>query len=165
MHDLDRSIIYLMRYIVLSVESAVNKQAVAHGLRIEEIWVLFRVLANENQTVGELADETGIEKSTLSRVLTRMEASRLIIKHRARENQRTVRIKLTERGRVLARARHPTFRDFEALVVQGLAASDVRNLKNALVRMMQNARSIGEAEQRDLEKPALKPRAKRLVES
>jgi MarR family transcriptional regulator, organic hydroperoxide resistance regulator len=143
MEEMDRSTTYLMRRIVSAIETAVNKRARARGVRIEEIWVLFRLLAKDNQTVGELAVETGIERSTLSRVLTRMQEKRLVNRRRLEQDQRTVRITLTDKGQLLAQSRHPTFRDYEALVVRGFSAEEVRLLKSMLIRMIPNAIDIG----------------------
>ena len=156
MKQTNHSVGYLMRLVVMSTEAAINKHARDHGLRIEEIWVLFRVLAKENLTVGELAAETAIERSTLSRVLTRMEAKRLVVKQRLHADQRIVRIRLTDKGRLLARARHPTFRDYEALLVRGIGAEEVRKLKAMLMRMVANAGMIAPDDVEGVSLPLIK---------
>ncbi|MBT7527338.1 MAG: MarR family transcriptional regulator, partial [Rhodospirillales bacterium] len=73
----DRSIPFLMHRIVEQVEALVNDWARPLGLKIEGVRVLFRLLAG-NRTVNELARLTGIEISTLSRLLGRMEEMGMI---------------------------------------------------------------------------------------
>jgi DNA-binding MarR family transcriptional regulator len=159
MDEMSRSIAYLMRRVVLSIEAEVNKHAKAYDLRIEEIWVLFRLIAQDNQTVGELAGETGIERTTLSRLLTRMQAKGLLKRRRAIGDQRAVTISLSDKGRALGHARHPTFRDYESVILSGISAAETQQLKKLLLRMAANAATIGS----DMPVPVVKPAAPRKL--
>ena len=153
MDEMSRSLAYLMRRIVLSIEAEVNKHARAHDLRIEEIWVLFRLMAQDNQTVGELAGETGIERTTLSRLLTRMQAKGLLKRRRVTDDQRAVTVSLSQKGRALGQARHPTFRDYESVLLKGISAGETQQMKRLLLRMAANAATIGA----EMPLPVVKP--------
>jgi DNA-binding MarR family transcriptional regulator len=142
MDDLDRTLGYLMHRIVSSIETAVNRRARKHGLRIEEIRVLFRLFARDRQTVGELANETGIDRTTLSRLLTRMQNRGLLRRLRTAEDHRTVRLSLTKKGEELAQERQPTFRDYESIIVRGISPGEVKAFKATLIRMVANAADV-----------------------
>lgn len=142
MDTLERSLPYLMQGIVARIERAVNKRAREHGLRIEEIHVLFRLFAKDYQTVKELAVQTGIEPSTLSRLLVRMQHKSLIRKRRQSEDNRAIRVSLTDKGRKLAQARQPTFREYESIILRGFSAEDAQMIRSALMRMTMNIEEI-----------------------
>jgi DNA-binding MarR family transcriptional regulator len=142
MEPMERSVPYLIQGIVARIERAVNKRARAHGLRIEEIHVLFRLFAKDYQTVKELAVQTGIEPSTLSRLLVRMQRKALVRKRRQSADNRAIKVSLTDKGRKLAQARQPTFREYESVILRGFSAEDAKLIKAALVRMTANAEEI-----------------------
>ncbi len=142
MEPMERSLPYLMQGIVARIERAVNKRARKHGLRIEEIHVLFRLFAKDYQTVKELAAQTGIEASTLSRLLVRMQRKSLIRKRRQSDDNRAVQVTLTDKGRKLAQARQPTFREYESIILRGISAEEARMVRAALIRMTANAEEI-----------------------
>ena len=142
MDVMERSLPYLMQGIVARVERAIHKRAREHGLTIEEIHVLFRLLAKDYQTVKELAEQTGIEPSTLSRLLVRMQKKGMLCKRRQSDDNRAVKVMLTDKGRDLAQARHPTFREYEKIILRGFSAQEAQSFRVALLRMAQNIEDI-----------------------
>jgi len=142
MDPMERSLPYLMQGIVARIERAVNRRARKNGLRIEEIHVLFRLFAKDYQTVKELAAQTGIEASTLSRLLVRMQRKALIRKRRQADDNRAVQVTLSDKGRKLAQARQPTFREYESIILRGIGAEEARVVRAVLIRMTANAEEI-----------------------
>src|SRR5215471_2842472 len=86
-------------------------------------------VCRDRQTVGELASETGIDRTTLSRLLTRMQSRGLLRRLRTAEDHRTVRLSLTKKGGELAQERQPTFRDYESIIVRGISQGEVKAFK------------------------------------
>ncbi len=139
----DRSIPFLMHLITGQVEELVNKWARPLGLRIEGVRVLFRLLAGD-RTVNEVARLTGVELSTLSRLLTRMEGMGLIARRRDAADGRSVIISLTAKGRKLALQHQPVyFKDYETILMKGFSPEEARHVRDLIVRMLDNLEQSG----------------------
>lgn len=140
----DRSIPFLMHRIVTRVEALVNKWARPLGLKIEGVRVLFRLLAGD-RTVNELARLTGVELSTLSRLLGRMSEAGLITRRRDEADGRSVIVSLTDKGRKLALEHQPVyFKDYEAILLDGFSPAEARQVRELVVRMIDNLERAGE---------------------
>ncbi len=138
-HDTeDRSIPFLMHRIVGQVEARVNKWARPLGLKIEGVRVLFRLLAGD-RSVNELARLTGVELSTLSRLLGRMGEAGLIVRRRDAADARSVIVSLTPKGRKLGLEHQPVyFKDYETILMRGFSAEEARLARDLIVRMLDN---------------------------
>lgn len=143
MNDLERSLPFLMHLIVSEVETEVNKHARAYGLKIEGVRVLFRLLAKDHMSVNELARLTGIETSTLSRLLDRMSAKGLLKRSRDSSDKRSVQVSLTVKGRKLAQQHRPVYyKDYDKVLLAGFDAAEGAAFRAALLRMLDNLRDI-----------------------
>jgi len=143
MSDLERSLPFLMHLIVSQVETEVNKHARAYGLKIEGVRVLFRLLAKDNLSVNELARLTGIETSTLSRLLDRMSDKGLLRRTRDVNDKRSVLVGLTPKGRKLAQQHRPVYyKDYDKLLLAGFNAEEGATFRKQLLRMLDNLRDI-----------------------
>ena len=71
------------------------------GLTYLQYLSLRLLWAGDGVTVGQLCAALGLETSTLTPLLKRMEAAGLLTRARGREDERQVRVTLTERGRAL----------------------------------------------------------------
>jgi DNA-binding MarR family transcriptional regulator len=139
----ERTIPFLMHQVVHFVESSVNERAKPYGLRIEGVRVLFRLVAQDNRSVNELSSLTGIEKSTLSRLLDRLEKRGLVKRGRDPEDGRSVIVSLTAKGRKLAQKHRPVYyRDYEGILLQGFDENEVARFRSDLVRMLENVQKL-----------------------
>jgi DNA-binding MarR family transcriptional regulator len=71
------------------------------GLTYPQFLVMVALWEKDDQTVGEIGDMLLLESSTLTPLLKRLEAARLVHRTRDREDERVVRIQLTAEGRAL----------------------------------------------------------------
>ena len=134
----DRSIPFLMHQIVGHVEALVNKWARPLGLKIEGVRVLFRLLGGD-RTVNELARLTGVEISTLSRLLGRMSNMGLLTRRRDEADARSVIVSLTDTGRKLALEHQPVyFKDYEDILMSGFGAAEAKAFRERLINMIEN---------------------------
>ncbi len=134
----DRSIPFLMHQVVGRVESLVNKWAKPLGLKIEGVRVLFRLLGGD-RTVNELARLTGVEISTLSRLLGRMSAMGLILRRRDAGDARSVIVSLTDKGRKTALEHQPVyFKDYENVLFAGFSEDEAAIFRRQLTQMIAN---------------------------
>ncbi len=134
----DRSIPFLMHQIVGRVEALVNKWARPLGLKIEGVRVLFRLLGGD-RTVNELAGLTGVEISTLSRLLGRMSAMGLLTRRRDAADARSVIVALTDSGRRMALEHRPVyFKDYEEILLAGIGPEQAAMFREVLLAMIAN---------------------------
>ena len=152
-----------MHLIVSEVETEVNKHARAYGLKIEGVRVLFRLLAKDHLSVNELARLTGIETSTLSRLLDRMSAKGLLRRSRDTSDKRSVLVSLTTKGRKLAQQHRPVYyKDYDRLLLSGFSAEESAAFRRGLLRMIDNLRDIKVDFAKTLDNAAAAPRQRAL---
>jgi MarR family transcriptional regulator, organic hydroperoxide resistance regulator len=108
------------------------------GLSVLSVRVLAVLSLNREAAVGELADATSIDPSTLSHILRRLERGKLIAKVRQEHDNRSVRVLLSPKGRALAKRCFDTAVHHERMLTRGLQAAEVRALKAALERLYSN---------------------------
>jgi len=101
--------------------------------------VLVSLWAKDDQTVGSLGEMLFLESSTLTPLLKRLERLEFLTRNRDPEDERQVRIRLTEKGAAL----RETARDFPSCVdgatgLQGDALrklrDDIRSVRSALYK-------------------------------
>jgi DNA-binding MarR family transcriptional regulator len=71
------------------------------GLTYPQYLVLNVLWRDDQQSVGVIADQLGLESSTLTPVLKRLEGAGLVHRARNPENERQVIVELTEKGHAL----------------------------------------------------------------
>ena len=90
------------------------------GLTYPQYLVMVVLWEGTEQTVGSIGDRLFLRSSTLTPLLKRLEASRLIIRGRNRSDERVVNISLTALGQAL----HGTAKTVQAAVSHGTGLSD-----------------------------------------
>jgi DNA-binding MarR family transcriptional regulator len=111
------------------------------GLSVLSVRVMAVLSLNGGATVGELAEATSIDQSTLSHILRRLERQKLVQKTRQDHDNRSVKVSTTAKGRVLAKKCHATAVKHDRLLTRGLPASEVRALKSALHQLYANVKA------------------------
>jgi DNA-binding MarR family transcriptional regulator len=71
------------------------------GLTYPQYLVMMLLWENDHQTVGQLGSRLALDSGTLSPLLKRLTAAGLVTRHRRVEDERSVSIALTEKGRAL----------------------------------------------------------------
>ncbi len=72
------------------------------GLTYPQYLALSALAARDGQSVGEIGAELRLESNTLTPLLKRMEAAGWLTRQRDAQDERQVRLRLTEEGRALA---------------------------------------------------------------
>jgi DNA-binding MarR family transcriptional regulator len=127
------------------------------GVRMGELFVrriapydvtlpMYRVLASLWETgdrrLGDLAAATTVEVSTLSRLIGEMKRKGLVSRRRCEDNERTVAINLTAKGRALAEELMPIAQHFEDVAVRDFSADEVARIKTVLATVYSNLDAI-----------------------
>jgi MarR family transcriptional regulator, organic hydroperoxide resistance regulator len=123
---------YLFKHIHSQLQVASAGHLAKFGVNVA-VWRILAVLWEHGELAHrELSELTSIEVSTLSRISKAVQREGLIRRTRTQEDQRTVRVTLTEKGRALTQAIIPSAHDWQAEIVGKMSAQDVKNLTRIL---------------------------------
>jgi DNA-binding MarR family transcriptional regulator len=108
----------------------------ALGLTYPQYVTIICLWEQDNQTVKGLSENLFLEPSTLTPMLKRLEAMGHVRRERDKEDERSVRVSLTDAGRQL-RERAFDYREITAKA-SGLSADEFRTLQKAIVNLRTN---------------------------
>jgi DNA-binding MarR family transcriptional regulator len=106
------------------------------GLTYPQYLVLVVLYEEDDQTVGRLGDKLFLDSSTLTPLLKRMESVGYVTRQRDPQDERQVRVRLTQQGRSM-REKVAGFRG-GLLKATGLAPENVSRLRRELVKLRAN---------------------------
>jgi DNA-binding MarR family transcriptional regulator len=106
------------------------------GLTYPQYVTIISLWEEGRQTVKGLSENLFLEPSTLTPMLKRLEAMGYVRRERDREDERSVRVSLTEAGRQL-REKGFDYREITARA-SGLAPEEFRTLQKAIVNLRTN---------------------------
>ena len=102
----------------------------AIGLTYPQYLVMMLLWEEDNQTVGQLGARLSLDSGTLSPLLKRLTTAGLVTRHRRVEDERSVAIALTDKGRAL---RDKAFAISEEMIgAIGFDAAEFDDLKSRL---------------------------------
>jgi DNA-binding MarR family transcriptional regulator len=108
----------------------------ALGLTYPQYVTIICLWEQDNQTVKGLSEKLFLEPSTLTPMLKRLEAMGYVRRERDKEDERSVRVSLTDTGRAL-REKAFDYREITAKA-SGLSPDAFRTLQNAIVDLRTN---------------------------
>jgi len=100
--------------------------------------VLVELWHNGDHRLGELAEQTSIDLSTLSRLLVTMQRNGLIVRRRSGLDGRALSLTLTPRGMELTERIVPHALHYEDVAMRRLSERDVLKLKELLKTVYDN---------------------------
>jgi DNA-binding MarR family transcriptional regulator len=98
---LDDQLCYAIYSAGMAIQRAYKPLLDTLGLTYPQYLVLNSLWHEDGQAVGRIAERLGLESSTLTPVLKRLEAAGLVRRTRNPKNERQVLVALTEAGRAL----------------------------------------------------------------
>jgi DNA-binding MarR family transcriptional regulator len=142
MLDLSRYLPYLLNRAGTHIATSFTQAVREHGVTLPVWRVLAALHQRDGQRVGDLAELTAIEFSTLSRVLDLMRRKGLASRRRTRGDGRGVTVHLTASGRAVTERIIPIARHYEAMALAGFSAAEADQLRAMLVRLYANMQRI-----------------------
>lgn len=100
-----------------------------------------QLFVQDGTTQSEIANQLGVQGATVTNMLQRMEEAGLVTRQRDREDNRLVRVYLTEEGRAKERSINEQFSKVEAATFAGFSDEDRAILRALLRRMLSNMNS------------------------
>lgn len=129
--------------------------------------VMVALWESGDQRLGNLAERTSIDFSTLSRLLLNLQRRQFVVRRRSGVDGRALSVSLTEKGRAMTERIIPIARHYEEVATEGLDETDLKRLRKMLVRLFTNiqtfdaeyaARQQGDAKKKPVRRKA-QPRA------
>ncbi len=103
--------------------------------------LLCRLFIHDGMTQSDIADQLSVQGATVTNMLQRMEETGLVTRRRDDEDNRLVRVNLTDTGRERERAITGQFVKLERAVFEGISDSDRVVLRQLLNQMLHNMSS------------------------
>lgn len=129
------SVQYLAQRIGYLLDQAIHPYLVEHDLTLDMWRVIYILKIVGDHNLIELSRATGINSSTLSRMIGRMHKRGLISRERSIVDNRTVTVKLLDAGMEIFEAVLPFSQKMHTLVVQDFDPDEVPVLKSYLRRL------------------------------
>lgn len=160
--ELSEHLPYLFKHIYSQLEVASTGALAAFGINVA-VWRILAVLwQHDDLSHRELSELTSIEVSTLSRISKSVQKQGLIRRKRTPQDQRTVRVTLTDKGRDVVQQAIPSAEGIQADIIGNLPKADVTNLIRILHVIVENLNRYSQADDLEVEvpaKPATAPKA------
>ena len=138
MGPLDSYLPYLLNRAGARIATAFGEEVRPLGATLQ-IWrVLAALRESDGQRMGDLSATTSIDVSTLTRLVDSMEKKELVVRSRDPADARAVVLYVAPEGRRLTRRLLPIAERYEKVALQGFAAGEAEQLRDALRRLYAN---------------------------
>jgi len=138
MKPLDDYLPYLLNRAGARIAASFTQVVRDYGITLPMWRVLAALNEQDGQRMGDLADRTAIDASTLSRVIDAMERHGLVRRARQNDDARSVAVHANEAGRTMTQRIVPLALHYETVALQGFSGTQAKLLKRMLVRLYRN---------------------------
>lgn len=108
------------------------------GLSVAQWRILSSLSAKRSATVNDLVACTAMKQPTVSKAVTEMEATKLIVRDQIDRDQRVVHLSLSPKGVDLLNSLRPLATKHVQLAQHGLDARDIETLQSLLGKLLEN---------------------------
>lgn len=123
---------YLLRTTWNSVAKMYNEQALGYNATMVTAFTLLSIDPKEGSLSMSLGPKMGIEPTSLSRTLNKLEKEGLIVREGSKEDRRVVIIRLTKKGLEMRDISKKHVLDFQQKINSTLTANEIKILTKAL---------------------------------
>lgn len=138
MGPLDHYLPYLLNRAGARLAASFEKDVRPLGASLQTWRVLAALRARDGRRMGDLAETTAIEVSTLTRLVDGMERRRLVNRQRDPADARVVLLHVAPAGRRLTERLLPIADRYERVALAGFSTREAETLRRALRRLYAN---------------------------
>lgn len=131
----DLNLMDALAQLTFAIQGSLAKRAAHHDLSLIQTRLL-GVLRDRQPTMQELARLLDLDKSSVTGLIDRAELRRLVRRVPSSDDRRSVRVKLTSRGRRVIRQVVTAFRLDIDVATASLTSSDKDNLRSLTTRVI-----------------------------
>lgn len=147
---------FLLNRVAARTSDAVNREFRPMGINVFSARVLILLHLDEASTVGELAEKAGLDQSTLSHILRRLERDGLLKRIRVVHDNRSVLVSLTPAGQEAGKQCWAAAKNHDRIMRTGLSDAQVKVLQKLLGRLYENIPDFDERARRSAPAPSRK---------
>ena len=136
--DLQEFLPYLLNRAGMRIGVMFSHDVAPYGVTLPMWRVLLELWNAADHRLGDLAERTTIDLSTLSRLIVSMQRQRLVTRRRSGSDGRALSLTLTAKGTTLVETIAPFAIYYEKLAMKGLTSSEIAELKRLLRRVFAN---------------------------
>ena len=139
-------IFYLISRVTLTVTSALKKEFIAAGMKQAKpayLGVLISLWREDGPKVVDLGRRAGLEPSTMTGLLDRMERDGLVVRAADPTDRRVQRIFLTDAGRDVREPIRRVVENTLSIVFDGISDGDISKTTHLLRRVLANVHGGG----------------------
>lgn len=125
-----------------SVRAVAEAAMRRHGLHLGQNLVLRVLWEHDGSTPGEIAAALNVTTPTVVKMATRMAATGLLTRRRDDQDNRLVRLWLTDAGRALREPIEAEFLAMEEEITADLTKAEREHLLRALAKIQRSARAL-----------------------
>ena len=144
-HDEGESIATLVFHVARDVRVALERQLSSHGVTAQQA-TLARMLRawqrKKRPSPFQIAPRLGTDGAGMTRLIDRLEAKGVVVRHVGGRDRRLITIELTDTGIAIAKKAAPTFQSVNRQLLDGFTEQEVQHLTDMLQRLLRNARSL-----------------------
>lgn len=145
-HDESESVATLVFHVAREVRGALERKLSSHGITAQQA-TLARLLRawqrKKKPSPFQIAARLGTDGAGMTRLIDRLEAKGVVVRHVGDGDRRLISIELTPTGLAIAKKAAPTFSSVNRQLLEGFSDNEVEKLTDMLRRLRENARSMG----------------------
>jgi DNA-binding MarR family transcriptional regulator len=143
--DEGKSIASLVFHVARDVRVALERQLSSHGVTAQQA-TLARLLRGwqrkKRPSPFQIAARLGTDGAGMTRLIDRLEAKGVVVRHVDSGDRRAITIELTATGIAIAKKAAPTFQGVNRQLLEGFSEEEVEHLTDMLRRLGDNARRM-----------------------
>jgi DNA-binding MarR family transcriptional regulator len=135
---------YLLNRAGVKIGLSFSRDIEPFGMTLPMWRVMVALWESGDQRLGDLAERTSIDFSTLSRLLLNLQHKNYVVRRRSGLDGRALSVSLTDKGRAMTERIIPIACHYEEVATRGLNETDIRRLKRMLVKLFSNIHTFDE---------------------
>lgn len=140
-HDVD-AIVEAILYLYTESRRLTKGMAAKYGLTGPQLTVVKMIESLGDMSLSELSERIHAQNSTVTGIIDRMEREGLVVRARSTKDRRIVIIRLTDKGKALARDVPLQPAEILRAALRALSAAESRDLLRILTKLALEVRSI-----------------------
>jgi DNA-binding MarR family transcriptional regulator len=136
----------LVFHVARDVRAALERKLSSHGITSQQA-TLARLLhawePKKKPSPFQIAARLGTDGAGMTRLIDRLQAKGVVVRHAGIGDRRSISIELTANGLAIANKATPTFQTVNRQLLEGFTNHEVEHLADMLRRLGDNARRMG----------------------
>jgi DNA-binding MarR family transcriptional regulator len=111
------------------------------GIHVGQEWILMALWPNDGQTLSQLAEHLEVQPPTVTKMIQRMEAAKLVRREASPYDSRVSLIFLTSRGKSIIQKLDSVWQEVETQFLAGMTKTELDSFRTILLKARENLSS------------------------